>query len=38
VAVRESRTLAAMRNALLPKLVSGELQVKNAERIIEVTA
>jgi type I restriction enzyme S subunit len=35
---REGRALAALRNALLPKLVSGELQVKNAERIIEVTA
>ena len=31
-------TLGALRDALLPKLVSGELQVKNAERIIEVTA
>lgn len=27
-AVRESRTLAALRDALLPKLVSGELQIK----------
>ncbi|MEI6318993.1 MAG: restriction endonuclease subunit S [Pseudomonadota bacterium] len=35
---REARTLGALRDALLPKLVSGELQVKNAERIIEVTA
>ena len=31
----ESRTLAALRDALLPKLISGELQVKDAERIIE---
>ena len=30
----ESRTLAAMRDALLPKLISGELRVKDAERII----
>jgi type I restriction enzyme S subunit len=29
--VRESRTLAALRNTLLPKLLSGELRVKNAE-------
>ena len=36
--VDETKTLAAVRDALLPKLVSGELQVKNAERIIEVTA
>jgi type I restriction enzyme S subunit len=35
---RESRTLAALRDTLLPKLISGELRVKNAERIIEVTA
>jgi type I restriction enzyme S subunit len=28
-AVRESRTLAAMRDALLPKLISGELRVKD---------
>jgi type I restriction enzyme S subunit len=34
---RESRTLAALRNALLPKLISGELRVKDAERFIEVT-
>ena len=27
-AVRESRTLAALRDALLPKLVSGELRIK----------
>jgi type I restriction enzyme, S subunit len=30
----ESRTLAALRNTLLPKLISGELRVKNAERFI----
>jgi type I restriction enzyme S subunit len=28
----ESRTLAALRDALLPKLVSGELRVKDTER------
>lgn len=30
----ESRTLAALRDALLPKLVSGELRVPDAERIV----
>ena len=30
-AVRESRTLAAIRDTLLPKLISGELRVKDAE-------
>jgi type I restriction enzyme, S subunit len=29
---RESRTLAALRDTLLPKLISGELRVMNAER------
>jgi len=32
----ESSTLAALRNALLPKLISGELRVKDAERFVEV--
>ena len=32
---RESRTLAALRDALLPKLVSGEIRVKEAERLLE---
>lgn len=36
--VDETKTLAAVRDALLPKLISGALRVKNAERIIEVTA
>lgn len=31
---RESRTLAALRDTLLPKLISGELRVKNAEKFI----
>lgn len=31
---RESRTLAALRDALLPKLISGELRVKDAEEFI----
>ncbi len=32
---RESRTLAALRDALLPKLLSGELRVKDAKRFLE---
>ena len=31
---RESRTLATLRDALLPKLISGELRVKDAEKFI----
>lgn len=31
----ESRTLAALRDSLLPKLLSGELRVRDAERIAE---
>ncbi len=34
--ISESRALAALRDALLPKLLSGELRVKDAERYIEV--
>jgi type I restriction enzyme S subunit len=30
----ESRTLAALRDTLLPKLISGELRVPDAERIV----
>ena len=30
----ESRTLSALRDALLPKLVSGELRVAEAERVV----
>jgi type I restriction enzyme S subunit len=33
-ACNESRTLAALRDGLLPKLISGELRVKDAERFI----
>ena len=33
--VEESGTLAALRDVLLPKLISGELRVKDAEKIIE---
>lgn len=31
---RESRTLATLRDTLLPKLISGELRIKDAERIV----
>jgi type I restriction enzyme S subunit len=31
----ESRTLAALRDALLPKLIRGEMRVKNAERFLK---
>jgi len=34
-AKEESRTLAALRDTLLPKLISGELRVKNADRFLE---
>ncbi|MBE0608021.1 MAG: restriction endonuclease subunit S [Dehalococcoidia bacterium] len=33
--VFSSRTLAALRDALLPKLISGELRVRDAERFVE---
>jgi len=32
--LRQSRTLAGLRDAILPKLISGELRVPDAERII----
>jgi type I restriction enzyme S subunit len=31
---REARTLAAIRDALLPKLISGELRVTDAQRFM----
>jgi type I restriction enzyme, S subunit len=34
-AERESRTLAALRDALLPKLIRGEIRVRDAERFLE---
>lgn len=34
-ASRESRALIVLRDTLLPKLISGELRVKNAERVLE---
>jgi type I restriction enzyme S subunit len=33
----QSRTLAALRDALLPKLISGDLRLKDMEQIIEGT-
>jgi type I restriction enzyme S subunit len=35
MSVHESRALAALRDALLPKLVSGELRVKDAKKFLE---
>jgi len=35
---REARTNAALRDALLPKLISGELRVKEAERVVAEAA
>src|SRR5260370_42185969 len=34
----ESETLAALRDTLLPKLISGELRLKDAERMVENVA
>jgi type I restriction enzyme S subunit len=34
----QSRTLTALRDTLLPKLISGELRVKAAEKIVEAVA
>jgi len=34
-AINESRTLASLRDALLPKLISGEIRVKDAELFLE---
>jgi len=34
----QSQTLTAIRDALLPKLLSGELRVKEAEKLVEVAA
>ncbi len=35
VAAQESRVLALLRDALLPKLISGELRIREAERVVE---
>ncbi len=37
-AEHESRTLTALRDALLPKLISGEIRVADGERIVEGSA
>jgi type I restriction enzyme S subunit len=34
--ILQSRTIAAIRNTLLPKLLSGEIRVKNAEKFMKV--
>jgi len=36
--MNESRTLAALRDALLPKLIRGEIRVKDAERFLETAS
>jgi type I restriction enzyme S subunit len=36
--LNESQTLAALRDALLPKLISGEIRVTDAERLVEKSA
>ena len=36
-AISDTRTLAALRDALLPKLVSGELRIRDAEGLLERT-
>ena len=38
ICVAESRTLATIRDALLPKLLSGELRVPNIEKALDVVA
>ena len=35
---RESRSLTALRDTLLPRLISGELRVKDAEKFVERAA
>lgn len=36
--LEQSRTLAIIRDTLLPKLMSGEIRVKEAEKIVETAA
>ncbi len=36
--LREEKTLAALRDTLLPRLISGELRVRDAENAVEVVA
>jgi len=33
--VREENTLAALRDTLLPKLISGEIRVRDAEELVK---
>ena len=35
---QQAATFARMRDALLPKLISGDLRVNDAERFVEVNA
>jgi type I restriction enzyme S subunit len=35
MSLMESRSLAALRDTLLPKLISGDLRIKDAERFLE---
>jgi type I restriction enzyme S subunit len=35
---RQSQTLAEMRDALLPKLISGELRVREEDRVVAEAA
>lgn len=37
-AIHESLTLSALRDTLLPKLISGEIRVKDAEKMAEAVA
>ena len=37
-ATKESRSLGSLRDALLPKLISGELRVKDAKRLVEAAS
>jgi len=34
----ENRTLAQIRNFLLPKLMSGEIRLQDAEKMVEIAA
>jgi type I restriction enzyme S subunit len=34
---RQSQTLVSIRNALLPKLISGQIRIHNAERLVEAS-
>jgi type I restriction enzyme S subunit len=38
VSEKESQALAVLRDALLPKLISGEIRVKDAERLVAEAA